>query len=152
MNTDRPIAPLFRGRFAPLIVPLTGATISEITLYVPDEAAFTSLHKPEHAFVARIFWNTVLQPVLSAYRDVVARERECAEVEATLSEIRKLIENSHFGTNAAIEALLQYGRDHEHWSLFLEKRKTALNSTVNRMNALFPQGNVQYVTENPPVC
>lgn len=136
---DRPISPLFRGRFAPLAAPLEGATLNEITLYVPNEAAFVALHSAENAFVARIFWNTVLNPILSAYHDAAARQRECAEVETMLSTIRTRMEAARTDANATTEALLQHGREYDQWSRILDARRSALNHAASRFDTLFPQ-------------
>lgn len=142
---SRSIAPLFTNRFEPLRASLSGATLEEVALYLHTEAEFLALQKPAHTFLARIFWNTVLTPVLSAYRDVVARERELVEVEQIRNEIRKNIDNARTQQNTTPDTLLQYGRDYDSWTHTLEMRRSAANHAHSRLNALL---NVHTSNEN----
>ena len=132
---------LFTNRFAPLRNSLAGASLDEIAQYIQTEADFVALQTPANIFLARIFWNTVLTPVLSAYRDVTARQKELAEVEQQMNDIRKRIEEARTDKNATPDALIQHARDFDRWQLQLDMRKTAVNHATSRLNALLAPPN-----------
>lgn len=137
----RDIWQLFTNRFAPLRNSFCGASLDEIAQYLHTEAEFLALQTPANTFLARIFWNTVLTPVLSAYRDVSARQRELAEVEQQMNDIRKRIEEARNDKNATPDALIQHARDFDRWQLQLDMRKAALNHATSRLNALLAPPN-----------
>jgi len=140
-NGDRLIAALFTNRFAPLSRSLTGATVSEVALHLQSEADFVGLQKPENAFLARVFWNTVLVPVIAAWRDVRARQRELDDVYNQIADKRNALEKARTTVNATTDTLLQHARDYEHLQTQLEMRQAALNHALSRLNALFPSPN-----------
>jgi hypothetical protein len=130
------IAHLFENRFEPLRASLGGATLGEVARFLHTEAEFLALQKPTNTFLARVFWGTVLTPVLSAYSDVVARERELAEVDQNMNDIRKRIEDAQGQKNTTPDALIQHARDYDRWQLQLDTRRSALNHAQSRLNAL----------------
>lgn len=137
-NGDRSVAALFTNRFASLARSLTGATVSEVALHLQSEADFVGLQKPEHAFLARVFWSTVLTPVLVAWRDVCARQRELNEVNDRIAARRDEIDKARVAVNTTTDTLIQHARDYENLQVQLEVRQSALNHAVSRLNALMP--------------
>ena len=133
---DRPVAPLFASRFEPLSTSLMGARLSEVAQYLRTENDFVALQAPTNSFLARIFWNTVLVPVISAYSDAVARERELVEIQDRMTSIRNEIEKARTVNNTTAETILQYARDYDRWALQVDTRRSALNHAVSRLNAL----------------
>lgn len=127
---------LFTNRFEPLRLSLSGASLDEIAQFLRTEADFVALQKPSHSFLARIFWNTVLTPVLSAHADVKARQRELEEVEQRMTEIKNRIEQARENKNATPDTLIQHSRDYDRWQLQLDTRRSALNHAHARLNAL----------------
>ncbi len=132
----RNIDSLFTNRFEALRLSLAGASLDEISQFLHTETEFVALQKPANAFLARVFWNTVLTPVLSAYADVKARQRELEEVEQRMTEIKNLIEQARENKNATPETLIQHARDYDRWQLQLDTRRSALNHARSRLQAL----------------
>jgi len=137
-NIDRAVADLFTNRFAPLAKSLTGATVSEVAIYLHSESDFVALQKPEHTFLARICWNTVLVPVISAWKDVVARQREVAETNEHVVNKRKALGEARTSVNATMECLLQHTRDYDNLLSQQQMRLSALNHAISRLTSLFP--------------
>jgi hypothetical protein len=63
---DPVITPLFIGRYARLAYTLQDVTLSEL-LRIQSREAFTSLFSQQDQFIASIFWDKVIQPVVAAY-------------------------------------------------------------------------------------
>lgn len=142
-TASREIWRLFTNRFEPLRTSLAGASLDEIAQFLRTEADFVALQKPTNTLLARIFWNTVLVPVLSAYHDELARKRELAEVEQQINDARKRIEEARVNKNVTPDTLIQHARDHDRWQLQLDTRKSALNHATARLNALLnPQNEI----------
>jgi len=136
MVVKRSIASLFTGRFEPLRASLSDATLDEVERYLRTEAEFVGLQKPAHTFLARIFWNTVLVPVLNAYREVALLEVKLADIEKNRSTILQTLDTLRLQKNAPPESLVHQGREYDYWTRLLEARQSELNKAQAQLDAL----------------